>query len=76
MWHHTVFSLALCAVLVGIVIIRRDTPGILLAGLVVVYILGNTLIHYFHKDFRKETLLEYILIGSAVLIVLLGAIRN
>lgn len=76
MWHHTAFSLALCAVLLAIVVVRRDVPGFMLGGLIVVYIAGNTLIHYMHKDFHKETLLEYILIGTAVLVVLLGALRN
>jgi hypothetical protein len=76
MWHHTAFSLVLCAVLIGIVWVRRDTPGVLLAALVAAYIAGNTFIHFVHKDFRKETLLEYILVGSAVLIVLLGAVRH
>jgi hypothetical protein len=76
MWHHTVFSLALCAVLVAIILVRRDVPGLLLGGLIVAYIAGNTLIHYLHKDFHTETVLEYLLIGAAVLVVLLGAIRN
>ena len=74
MWHHTMFSALLCIILVAVLVLRHDLPGFLLAGFVILYIGGNSLLHYKRKDFRKETLYEYALVSTAVLIVLLGAI--
>jgi hypothetical protein len=76
MWHHAVFSVVLCIAMVAIVFIQRDVPALIVAAFIAVYVAGNTLLHYLHKDFRKETLYEYLLVSAAVLFVLLGAIRH
>jgi hypothetical protein len=76
MWHHAVFSALLCVAMIAIVLIQRDIPALVVAAFIALYIAGNTLLHYKHKDFRKETLYEYLLVSAAVLFVLLGAIRH
>lgn len=76
MWHHAVFSGVICAALLAVILIRHDVPGLLLVIFIAAYVAGNTLLHYVHKDFRKETLYEYVLIAVAVAIVLLGAARH
>lgn len=76
MWHHAAFSGALCGALLAIIIIRRDMPGLLLGIFIASYVVGNTALHYIHKDFRKEMLYEYVLIAAAVSIVLISAVRH
>lgn len=76
MWHHTLFSLLLCAAMVALFIIRRDVSSLIIIGVVFCYVLGNTLLHVRRQDFQRETLYEYVLISAAVLIVLLGALRH
>lgn len=73
LWHHTLFSILVCAMLAAVVFMRRDVPTLIFVGVITVYILGNTLLHYHRKDFRTETLYEYILVAAAVLIVLYSA---
>lgn len=73
LWMHTVFSTIMCAALLGMVLIRRDTPTMLLAGTLFLYVLGNTLLHIRRDDFKKDTLYEYLLLGFAVFVVLSSA---
>ncbi|MDB5181342.1 MAG: hypothetical protein JWP13_105 [Candidatus Saccharibacteria bacterium] len=70
LWHHTVFSSLLALLLIGIILIRRDTPTLFFVVIVGMYIIGNTYIHYRRKDFKSETVYEYVLVAAAVLIVL------
>ena len=74
LWHHVVFSAVLCAVMIAIIIVRKDMPSILLALFLASYIGGNTYLHYRRKNFHTETVLEYILISAAAFIVLAGAL--
>jgi hypothetical protein len=76
MWHHTLFSALLCLAMIGLYLARRDTSSLIVIGAVTVYVAGNTYLHIRHKDFRRETLYEYLLVSAAVLIVLLGALRH
>lgn len=76
MWHHSVFSSIVGLLLIGIILVRRDTAGALLGLITFIYLLGNTYIHYRHKDFRTETLYEYVLIVAAVFIVLLSSLKH
>lgn len=68
------FSVVLALLLLGIIFARRDTPTLIFSGIVMLYIIGNTALHLRRKDFRSETLYEYVLIGAAVLIVLLSSL--
>lgn len=76
MWHHTLFSALICLAMVVLYWFRRDTPSLIIIAFVALYVVGNTLIHLRRKDFRKETLYEYLLVSAAVLIVLLGAVQK
>ena len=76
LWIQSAFSAVMCAALVGMVLIRRDTPTLLLAGFLFAYILGNTAIHLKRGDFKKDTLYEYLLLGFAVFVVVSSAAIN
>ena len=76
MWHHTVFSLLLAVAMAVLFFVRHDVPSLLIIASVVLYVAGNTLLHIRHHNFRKETFYEYLLLGAAVMVVLLGAVRH
>jgi hypothetical protein len=76
LWYHSAFSLLLCAAMIGLIIIRHDIPTLLIVATVLAYVAGNTVLHLRRHDFRKETFYEYVIVAAAVLIVLLGAIRQ
>jgi hypothetical protein len=75
-WYHVLFSLLLCAAMTALIMIRKDMPSLIVVSAVLLYVFGNTMIHFRRRDFRTETLYEYLLIGAAVLLVLLGALRH
>jgi hypothetical protein len=66
----------MCAAIATLILIRHDLPGLLLGGLIAVYVLGNTFLHIKRDDFKKETLYEYILVGASVFIVIFSAILH
>jgi hypothetical protein len=76
LWYHSAFSAVLCALMIGLVVIKHDVPSLIVALLVAIYVAGNTWLHLRRHDFRTETLYEYLLLATAVLIVLWGAVRH
>ena len=76
LWYHSVFSLLLCAVAIAVIAVRHDLPSLTIAGIVILYVAGNSALHWRRHDFHKETLYEYLLMAAAVTIVLFGAFRN
>jgi|GEM_PF-2221817 len=75
-WLHGAFSLAICAILLGVVLVRRDISTVILALAFALYISGNSLIHVRRGDYSREVLYEYLLLGTAVFVVLFGALRS
>jgi hypothetical protein len=76
LWYHSVFSLLLCVVMVAIILVQQDMSTLLIVGAVLIYVSGNTLLHFRRHDFHKESLYEYLIVAAAVLIVLWGAVRH
>lgn len=74
LWHHVVFSAIICAAMAALILVRKDASSLMVAGFLIVYIGGNTFLHYRRQDFHKETFFEYLLISVAVLVVLIGAL--
>jgi hypothetical protein len=73
LWQHTLFSALLCAAMIGLVLVRRNWTTLLIISFVLLYVIGNTLLHVRRRDFRRETMYEYVIVGAAVLVVLIGA---
>ena len=76
LWIHSVYSVFIILALIGLILIQRTIPTIILAVLLAVYVLGNTYIHIKRDDFKKETLYEYLLVSVAVFIVITSATFN
>lgn len=74
LWIHSVFSLFVIGLLAALIVFNRNVPIVLLAIAVGVYVIGNAAIHIKRDDFREDTMLEYFLLGAAVLIVLVSAV--
>ena len=68
------FSLIVVSLLVTLIVFNRNIPVALLAIAIGVYVVGNAAIHIKRDDFREDTMLEYFLLGAAVLIVLVSAV--
>ncbi len=76
LWINTVFSIIMSALIVGIIVVRRDLPALIVALLIASYVLGNVYIHFRRNDLNKETVLEYVLVAVAVFIVLASALTH
>jgi hypothetical protein len=76
LWIHSAYSVIMTTALVVLVLVRGDMPTIALAFLLFLYIGGNVYIHIKRNDFKKETLIEYLLLGFAVFVVLYSAALN
>jgi hypothetical protein len=75
LWVHTLFSFSVCALLGLLIWLKGDVPTIVIGAAIALYVIGNTVIHIKRDDYKQETLVEYILIGGAVFIVLVSALR-
>lgn len=75
LWIHTLFSFSICALLGIVIWLKGDIPTMIIGAVITLYIVGNTVIHIKRDDYRQDTLIEYILIGAAVFVVLVSALR-
>lgn len=73
LWQHTIFSLLLCLVMIGLLLVRPGWTTVAVVVVVLLYVAGNTLLHIRRHDFRRETMYEYVIVGAAVLVVFLSA---
>lgn len=75
MWLHTAFSGVLCAFLIVLILMKRNVPTMVVAGALILYLVGNAYLHIKRGDFRRDTLYEYILLTLAVFVVLASAYK-
>lgn len=75
MWLHTAFSGVLCGFLIILILLKRNVPTMVVAGALIIYLLGNAYLHVRRGDFRRDTLYEYILLTLAVFVVLASAYK-
>jgi len=71
---HTLYSIILAVVFVLVVIFVRNIVFAAAAGFLLLYIIGNGIIHTKKNELTRDTLLEYILISAIVLVVIVGLI--
>ncbi|TAL14137.1 hypothetical protein EPN95_03985 [Patescibacteria group bacterium] len=71
---HTLYSIILAAIFVLVVIFVRNIVFAAAAGFLLLYIIGNGIIHTKKNELTRDTLLEYILISAIVLVVIVGLI--
>lgn len=72
---HTIYSIALSVIFLVIILSVRDiTLGATMVFLLL-YIIGNGIIHTRKNELKRDTLLEYILVSIIVLVIIMGALR-
>jgi len=71
---HTLYSIILAAIFVLVVIFVRNIIFAAAAGFLLLYVIGNGIIHTKKNELTRDTLLEYILISAIVLVVIVGLI--
>lgn len=76
LWIHTTFSLLILVLLGLLIAFNQNIPVGLLSLAIGIYVVGNAVIHIKRDDFREDTVLEYFLMGAAVLIVLISAVGS
>lgn len=71
---HTLFSIILAIVFVVVIAIVPEYSLFGAAGFLVMYVAGNGIIHYKKNRLSRDTLIEYVLVSLAALVVLIGAL--
>jgi len=74
LWIHTLFSFSVCALLGILIWLNDNLPTTLVAGMIILYVVGNAIIHIKRDDYKQDTLIEYVLLGTAIFIVLAGSL--
>jgi hypothetical protein len=73
---HTIYSIIIAAIFVLVIIFVRNILFAAAAGFLLLYIVGNGIIHAKKNELTRDTLLEYILIAAIVLVVIIGLFFN
>lgn len=72
---HAIYSIVLSVVFLAILIFVRDIALGVSMLFLVLYVVGNGIIHTRKNELKRDTLLEYVLVSAIVLVVLLGLLR-
>ena len=71
---HTVFTLILALICLGIILIAPDLTLVASITVLVVYVAGNGIIHLRNNQLSRDSLIEYIIVGLIVALIVLGAV--
>ena len=74
-WVHTVFAVLMAGILAILLAVTRNVAAAVIAVFIALYIGGHVIIHLRRDDLKAETVVEYTLLGAAVFIVLISAVR-
>lgn len=75
LWIHYVYAVAIIAMLIGTLMLHPSMLyGVTIAAVALV-VAASSFIHYKHRDMRRDTLMEYLLVTIAVILVLVSASR-
>ena len=70
---HTIYSITLAIVFLIILLFVRDIALGVAMILLVIYVVGNGIIHTKKSELKRDTLLEYIIVAVIALIIIAGA---
>ena len=70
---HTIYSTTLAIVFLIILLFVRDIALGVAMILLVIYVVGNGIIHTKKSELKRDTLLEYIIVAVIALIIIAGA---
>lgn len=71
---HTIFSVGISLLFLLILLINRDITLAIAMLFLAAYVIGNGLIHVRHNELSRDTILEYIIIATIVLVLLIGVL--
>lgn len=72
---HVIYSVFLSVIFLAILLFVRDIALGASMFFLVLYVVGNGIIHTKKNELKRDTLLEYVLVSAIVLVVLLGLLR-
>ena len=75
LWVHYVYALAIVVMLVATLLLHPSMLYGAAIAAVVLVVVASSFIHYKHRDMRRDTLMEYLLVTVAVILVLVSASR-
>ena len=75
LWVHTIFAIIMVSLLAALLVFNFHLTTLLIALFVAVYIGGHVFIHMKRDDLKPETIVEYALLGAAVFVVLVSALK-
>lgn len=71
---HTIYSVVLSIIFLAIILLVHDiTLGATMAFMLL-YVVGNGIIHTRKNELKHDTLIEYILVSIIIFVIILGAI--
>ncbi|MBX4199808.1 hypothetical protein KW789_02860 [Candidatus Saccharibacteria bacterium] len=75
LWIHYVYASAIVVMLIATLLLRPSMMYAVTIAAVTLVVAASSFIHYKHRDMRRDTLMEYLLVTIAVILVLLSATR-
>jgi hypothetical protein len=72
---HSIYSIAISIIFLVIIASVKDITLGAATVFLLLYIVGNGIIHTKNNELARDTLIEYALVSAIVLIIILGATR-
>lgn len=72
---HTLYSIVLSVIFLVVLLIVRDVSLGVAMFFLVLYVVGNGIIHARKSELKQDTILEYVLVSIIALTVIVGVVR-
>jgi hypothetical protein len=69
---HTIYSVILAVILLITIVMVRDITLSIVTFVLLAYVIGNGIIHGRKNELNRDSILEYILVSTIVIVVFLG----
>lgn len=74
MKFHTIYSVVLSVLFLAIVLVVPDITLAATSIFVILYVVGNGIIHSRKNELNRDTLIEYMLVSAVALVILIGTV--
>ena len=71
---HTIYNISIGLILVGVIIFKPDFTLLASTVFLLLYVVGNGIIHLQNNELKRDTCLEYIILSVVVFVIIISTV--
>jgi len=72
---HTLYTAAISIIFLIVILFAREITLFTTSIFLILYIIGNGIIHTIKNELKRDTVIEYIIVSTIILVIAIGTIN-